>query len=294
MVSGEDEENKLIPIWVYLKNVPMNMYSWEGLSFITSPVGIPDHLHQETIACSNFAIAKVCVKADLSKPLPKRIDYNIGGETVTVEYLYPWLPNRCDNCGKWGHLKERCSRKESSEEAEKKNDEQKKTDMKEKESSANEVLVQDSEQVIQEIRSEEKDTEEGQVNEEWVTPGKNGRSSGKQSKNLQYGEVHIATPSRYSALSVLEEEEKEQVEEVSEENGKKVVEDDETLEGDEVEVSMEDQDEKSETQEEVYIPRQSLPRGSKDRHMVLSEGAQIAKAAGPSNVRKKSTRRNNH
>lgn len=176
----DDEENKLIPIWVYLKNVPMNMYSWEGLSFITSPVGVPDHLHPETIACSNFEIAKVCVKADMSKPSPKRIDYNIGGEMVTVEYLYPWLPNRCDICGKWGHLEVRCGRKESREEPEQKKDEPKKTETKEKENSNKKELVHESEQVTQEIRSEEKDMEEGQIVEEWVTLGKTGRSSGKQ------------------------------------------------------------------------------------------------------------------
>lgn len=98
----EDGESKLTPLWVYLKNVLMNMYSWEGLSFISSAAGIPDHLHPETIACTNFKIANVCMKADLSKPLPKEIDYKINGEDITVEYLYPWLPNKCNRCGRWG------------------------------------------------------------------------------------------------------------------------------------------------------------------------------------------------
>ena len=57
-----------------MTNVHMSMYSWEGLSFITSAAGVPDHLHPETIACTNFDIAKVFVQADLSKELPQKIN----------------------------------------------------------------------------------------------------------------------------------------------------------------------------------------------------------------------------
>lgn len=57
----------LITLWVHLTNVLMNMYSWEGFSFITSAAGVPDHLHPETVACTNFEIAKLFVNADLSK-----------------------------------------------------------------------------------------------------------------------------------------------------------------------------------------------------------------------------------
>lgn len=41
----EKPEIKSIPMWVHLKNVPMNILSWEGLSFMTSAVGKPDRLH---------------------------------------------------------------------------------------------------------------------------------------------------------------------------------------------------------------------------------------------------------
>ena len=55
----DDSNVNLIPLWVHLTKVPMSMYSWEGLSFMTSTVGVQDHLHPETIACSNFDVAKV-------------------------------------------------------------------------------------------------------------------------------------------------------------------------------------------------------------------------------------------
>lgn len=102
-------KGKLIPLWVHLTNVPMSMYSWEGLSFITSATGVPEHLHPETLACTNFEVAKVFVNADLTKELPEQISYTIKGEEVTVKFAYPWLPLRCTTCGKWGHIAKVCS-----------------------------------------------------------------------------------------------------------------------------------------------------------------------------------------
>ena len=96
----EKPEVKSIPLWVHLKNVPMNMVSWEGLSFITSAAGHPVKLHPETAACSNFKIAKIFVNADLSKDLPKKINFTKNGKSSLVEFVYPWLPDRCYTCSK--------------------------------------------------------------------------------------------------------------------------------------------------------------------------------------------------
>lgn len=115
----DDSNVNMIPLWVHLTKVPMSMYSWEGLSFMTSTVGVPDHLHPETIACSNFDVAKVFVKADLSKELPEKIDYMIQGEKITVEYTYPWLPPRCVSCGRCGHYETFCKEKRKEKEVEK-------------------------------------------------------------------------------------------------------------------------------------------------------------------------------
>lgn len=112
----EDLNASLIPLWVHLTNVPMSMYSWEGLSFMTSAVGVPDHLHPETIACSDFEVAKVFVKADLTKELPEMIDFTIQGKVVTVGFDYPWLPPRCVACRKWGHYETFCKEKKKEKE----------------------------------------------------------------------------------------------------------------------------------------------------------------------------------
>lgn len=110
-ITEESTPEATVPLWVHLKNVPMNMFSWEGLSFMTSAVGIPDRLHPETAACTTFEVSKVFVNADMEKDFPKAINFTIDGKVHCIEYMYPWLPSRCDKCGKWGHLEQRCGQK---------------------------------------------------------------------------------------------------------------------------------------------------------------------------------------
>ncbi|XP_009114438.1 uncharacterized protein LOC103839703 [Brassica rapa] len=104
----EKSEVKSIPLWVHLKNVPMNMFSWQGLSFITSSVEHPVRLHPDTASCSNFEVAKIFVNADLSQELPTKINFTKNGKSSLVEFDYPWLPLRCHTCKKWGHAEKSC------------------------------------------------------------------------------------------------------------------------------------------------------------------------------------------
>lgn len=104
----EKQEEVSIPMWVHLRKVPLHMFSWEALSFMTSTVGSPVHLHPETLACSNFDEAKVFVNVDVSKTLPKEIEFTIDGKEFTAEFYYPWLPSRCSLCEKWGHNDKVC------------------------------------------------------------------------------------------------------------------------------------------------------------------------------------------
>ena len=104
----EKQEEEAIPMWVHLKKVPLNMFSWEALSFMTSTVRFPLHLHPETAACSNFEEAKIFVNVDVSKTLPKEIEFSLNGKEFTAEFYYPWLPSRCKICEKWGHKETVC------------------------------------------------------------------------------------------------------------------------------------------------------------------------------------------
>lgn len=64
------KEEKTIPMWVDMKNVPISMFSWKGFSFVAGPVGEPKRLHPETAQCLNMKMAKIFVIADLIKRTP--------------------------------------------------------------------------------------------------------------------------------------------------------------------------------------------------------------------------------
>ncbi|XP_056848880.1 uncharacterized protein LOC108820129 [Raphanus sativus] len=107
-----EQEEEAIPMWVHLEKVPLHMYTWEGLSFITSVVGLPVKPHQDTIACTKLDEAKIFVKVDISKVLLKEITFTKNGKSFTIKFFYPWLPARCKACDKWGHNEGVCKRKE--------------------------------------------------------------------------------------------------------------------------------------------------------------------------------------
>lgn len=94
----------MVPLWVHIKNVHVDMFLWKGLSFIASAVGEPVRLHSETAQCLDLKVAKVFVKADLTKQQPKSMNFNHKGSDTLIEFSYPWLPHRCSICHKWGHL----------------------------------------------------------------------------------------------------------------------------------------------------------------------------------------------
>lgn len=90
IVEDVQPEMKTIPLWVVLKNVPRTMFSWNGLSSLTSPFGEPKKLHAETLWCRNFEEAKVFVEVDLSKKLPEFYDVPLkNGEMAGVTYEFP-------------------------------------------------------------------------------------------------------------------------------------------------------------------------------------------------------------
>lgn len=101
-----------MPLWVDLKDVPANLYSHKGLSFLSSTVGKFVKLHPNTERCIRLDVARMLVEVNFTRPLTDKICFeDSNGEPVTVQVSYPWLPPRCNLCSKWGHLVKDCSKK---------------------------------------------------------------------------------------------------------------------------------------------------------------------------------------
>ena len=283
----DESKKKLIPLWVHLTGVPMSMYSWEGLSFISSAAGEPDRLHPETIACTDFEVAKVMVKADFSKQLPKRMNFTIGGEDKLVEFTYPRLPMKCTNCGKWGHSDLICLKKEE-EGKQEKNDTKESQEVEHVEGNKEEEVVEA--QKNKEEEANQKEQEEGEVDEietglledVIVDSGKNVNEvkndekwmrvsmekASRSPKNIQDSSKDtIITPSRFEALSNFEEKEEEMVQQKGEDKEQTRREGTEIgIENDELFPKIGD------------VGRKILPRNSKTHHRVLSEASNQLKS----------------
>lgn len=92
-----------------LRNVPYLLFNKESLSRLATAVGKPISLYPETERKENFKVAKLYVRVDLTKPLPRKIISGFSnGKETTIEVSYPWLPLKCELCLKYGHLQKKC------------------------------------------------------------------------------------------------------------------------------------------------------------------------------------------
>ena len=227
VVEKEKPPTQSIPMWVHVKKVPLKMFSWQGLSFVTSSLGVPGRLHPETAQCLNLEVAKVFVNVDLTKDLPKNLNFNVQGEEVLVEYSYPWLPKKCEKCEKWGHTGKICSMRGEGlrnkygdlEDGEIRDDslEKGKESSKEKEKDQKEPNTENQKERgstrIQTMEVHENGIATGEKTPEAITKGNNEEwedvSPGKAScspRELEFGQVSILTKSRFSVLAPVEEE----------------------------------------------------------------------------------------
>lgn len=168
----------------------MDMFSWKGLNFVTSAVGELVRLHPDTAQCVDFKLAKVFVKADLSKELPKVMKFTSSdGKESLVQFSYPWLPSRCSTCNKWGHMSMVCLMNVNTKEG----NASQQSPAKEKSATVNTSLVV-TEKVAEPMKLVEVlgKTNQNEPNEdkekgEWVTLTKTGRSPDPKKNNLEFG-----------------------------------------------------------------------------------------------------------
>lgn len=86
-------ECKSIPMWIKIMNIPHKKFTWKGIVFLASAVGVPKKLHLDTEFCSKFDEARVFVQADISKEFPKSFRFKADNEVdAVVDFEYPWLP----------------------------------------------------------------------------------------------------------------------------------------------------------------------------------------------------------
>lgn len=97
------------PIWAHLKDVPLDLRTLEGLSWVAGAIGEPKETDDFTLNLTSLVLSHVKVEVDFSRQLPQVIEITRStGEVVMVEVSYPWLPSTCAHCKQMGHSLRNC------------------------------------------------------------------------------------------------------------------------------------------------------------------------------------------
>ncbi|KAF6156099.1 hypothetical protein GIB67_007474 [Kingdonia uniflora] len=108
-IEVESLDLTTIPIWVVLKNVPVNMRNHEGLGRIASSIGIPLYLDRATEEGGRNSFSRVCVEVTTKCKFPGVITLKCANGNMPLVYAeYAWFPIKCSHCGVFGHTDYSC------------------------------------------------------------------------------------------------------------------------------------------------------------------------------------------
>lgn len=97
------------PIWLELRNVPLQFFNEDGVERIGGLVGHPKYLHPATANKTIMDVAKVFTIIDPRMPLPEAVNVQFdSGDIARVTVSSPWMPHVCSLCKEIGHTIKRC------------------------------------------------------------------------------------------------------------------------------------------------------------------------------------------
>ncbi|KAL0665639.1 hypothetical protein Bca4012_028343 [Brassica carinata] len=107
--SASPPSMESIQIWAHLTGVPLDLRHEEGLSLVAGLIGDPKETDDFTKNLVSLSLSHVKVAVDLTKPLPKVVEFmRQSGEVVEVQVSYPWVPPTCSHCKELGHISRNC------------------------------------------------------------------------------------------------------------------------------------------------------------------------------------------
>ena len=120
--SLKKEELTRIPVWVKLHDVPLQVFSEDGISIIATHLGTPIMLDSYTSAMcidswgrSSFArcLIEIDSHADLKESITVGVPLvdSLGFTSEIIRVEYEWKPPRCDVCLIFGHSTDCCPKK---------------------------------------------------------------------------------------------------------------------------------------------------------------------------------------
>lgn len=293
-------------------------------------LGEPKRLHPDTELVSSFEEAKIFVEADLSKELPRTYFFQVRGEEVRVDFEYPWLPQKCGICKKWGHSDDGCLANpnqvgslvtisdsqlhvapvsNSSTEAEISNavvelrlspKRVSKQTGKDENIIAKDLVVVETEPPVSPVLKQSERTHDG----DWQNvPNSGGKHSKGSAQNLVYGQVRIISPTSFDVLrdtqeegEIIPETELGEKSETIPVVDKKEAANAESGGKSETTPAVDKKEaalatqQKTQSIKEAVASRVQLPRDSKNSHKFISENSQRAKDNVQNTFRRKNSK----
>lgn len=100
---------KKVPLWIHLKDVPLELFNREGLSYIASVIGKPLYMDSVTASCKSLAYAKVCVEIETEQEIPTSVKLLMRDGSISLVMVdIPWYPTKCSVCNLFGHTVKTC------------------------------------------------------------------------------------------------------------------------------------------------------------------------------------------
>ncbi|KAK8598371.1 hypothetical protein V6N13_094343 [Hibiscus sabdariffa] len=96
-------------VWMHLYNVPLELYSRVGLSYIASAVGVPLYMGSIVATKGKLEFAKVCIEVGAGVKLLRIVNVKMrDGSMVALRVVIPWLLPCYSKCKVYGHNERVC------------------------------------------------------------------------------------------------------------------------------------------------------------------------------------------
>ena len=104
-------ESTCIPVWIELPRLQAHLQSPGALQSIAGMVGKFLCADSNVAQFNRPGTTRVCIEVDLTKPLPKSVWINNGGEVFAQQVVIPHesLPPFCKKCMAIGHVSSACT-----------------------------------------------------------------------------------------------------------------------------------------------------------------------------------------
>ncbi|KAL6564968.1 hypothetical protein OROMI_016418 [Orobanche minor] len=102
------EEPAVVPLWVKIHALPPQWFDLRSLKTIASSVGEFLKADEPTHNRSRLSFARVCVEVNLKNHLPKKINLQVGEDSVPLNIEFEKVPQYCNYCKHIGHDIHKC------------------------------------------------------------------------------------------------------------------------------------------------------------------------------------------